>query len=109
PARYSCFSSETRSASRYSSGVLKYPVCTIVDMRLSILCYSSAAVLIFFPAAARTRLVAADLRHGPARWEIESHFAFTIAIAGDGGHRADRKSTRLNSSHVAISYAVFCL
>src|SRR5690625_6318867 len=27
----------------------------------------------------------------------------TIAIVGD------RKSTRLNSSHVAISYAVFCL
>src|SRR5690625_6148509 len=24
-------------------------------------------------------------------------------------HFADRKSTRLNSSHVAISYAVFCL
>src|SRR5437868_7607473 len=27
---------------------------------------------------------------------------------GDGG-RSDRKSTRLNSSHVSISYAVFCL
>src|SRR5690606_41932818 len=30
---------------------------------------------------------------------------------GDGGDkrpRADRKSTRLNSSHVKISYAVFC-
>src|SRR5690625_5431692 len=26
-----------------------------------------------------------------------------------GGLLADRKSTRLNSSHVAISYAVFCL
>src|SRR5207253_7688326 len=25
------------------------------------------------------------------------------------GHLEDRKSTRLNSSHVAISYAVFCL
>src|SRR5690625_6005627 len=25
------------------------------------------------------------------------------------GHDLDRKSTRLNSSHVAISYAVFCL
>src|SRR5690625_5779594 len=25
------------------------------------------------------------------------------------GHSLDRKSTRLNSSHVAISYAVFCL
>src|SRR5256885_11589787 len=28
--------------------------------------------------------------------------------AGDGGKR-DRKSTRLNSSHLVISYAVFCL
>src|SRR6266705_5347114 len=25
------------------------------------------------------------------------------------GHRSDRKSTRLNSSHRTISYAVFCL
>src|SRR5690625_6342391 len=25
------------------------------------------------------------------------------------GHAEDRKSTRLNSSHVAISYAVFCM
>src|SRR5690625_6850304 len=28
---------------------------------------------------------------------------------GRGTHSRDRKSTRLNSSHVAISYAVFCL
>src|SRR5690625_5468501 len=27
----------------------------------------------------------------------------------NGAYAADRKSTRLNSSHVAISYAVFCL
>src|SRR5438874_9677964 len=27
----------------------------------------------------------------------------------DGARRLDRKSTRLNSSHVEISYAVFCL
>src|SRR2546426_8194560 len=26
-----------------------------------------------------------------------------------GGHPGDRKSTRLNSSHLVISYAVFCL
>src|SRR3712207_7020153 len=26
-----------------------------------------------------------------------------------GAHRQDRKSTRLNSSHANISYAVFCL
>src|SRR2546426_8724707 len=29
-------------------------------------------------------------------------------IVGNGGH-GDRKSTRLNSSHLVISYAVFCL
>src|SRR3712207_8719490 len=28
---------------------------------------------------------------------------------GGGRHREDRKSTRLNSSHANISYAVFCL
>src|SRR5437773_8562735 len=27
----------------------------------------------------------------------------------DAAARADRKSTRLNSSHITISYAVFCL
>src|SRR5256885_4244264 len=44
-------------------------------------------------------------------------WAVSIAIADDGGHLlwlqrldgADRKSTRLNSSHLVISYAVFCL
>src|SRR5690606_39990888 len=29
--------------------------------------------------------------------------------AADGRRSSDRKSTRLNSSHVKISYAVFCL
>src|SRR5690625_6113805 len=33
----------------------------------------------------------------------------TIAIIMLSGDERDRKSTRLNSSHVAISYAVFCL
>src|SRR3712207_7675505 len=31
------------------------------------------------------------------------------AGGGAGGHQRDRKSTRLNSSHANISYAVFCL
>src|SRR5690349_20477021 len=31
------------------------------------------------------------------------------AVAGEAGVPLDRKSTRLNSSHVEISYAVFCL
>src|SRR5439155_22601416 len=40
---------------------------------------------------------------GPARWVRQSQ------TAGPGARSRDRKSTRLNSSHVAISYAVFCL
>src|SRR5438874_5250118 len=35
------------------------------------------------------------------------HLGARIAAAGHGGQ--DRKSTRLNSSHVESSYAVFCL
>src|SRR5687768_18070295 len=31
------------------------------------------------------------------------------ALAGEGSNVLDRKSTRLNSSHGYISYAVFCL
>src|SRR5256885_7387583 len=31
------------------------------------------------------------------------------AIKGDNNDNRDRKSTRLNSSHLVISYAVFCL
>src|SRR5438874_13126564 len=30
-------------------------------------------------------------------------------LGEEGSHSKDRKSTRLNSSHVEISYAVFCL
>src|SRR5690625_6522635 len=34
--------------------------------------------------------------------------ANTLCGSEPEGHITDRKSTRLNSSHVAISYAVFC-
>src|SRR3712207_6940530 len=43
-------------------------------------------------------------------WEVDDLEAF--ALAPDGtlvGTLSDRKSTRLNSSHANISYAVFCL
>src|SRR5690349_24261356 len=45
----------------------------------------------------------ADMASGVARQP-----GVTIGIGGAGPH-PDRKSTRLNSSHVEISYAVFCL
>src|SRR3712207_7995330 len=77
------------------------------------------ALLGLFTTVAVAALLAllADVRQGPAtqssgydlkgrwtvsRWDragaVQIHFS-----------RADRKSTRLNSSHANISYAVFCL
>src|SRR5690554_7255518 len=38
----------------------------------------------------------------------EMHAKFTFCSWNGNFHISDRKSTRLNSSHVRISYAVFC-
>src|SRR5688572_33494566 len=54
----------------------------------------------------------------PARVAIEFNYIYRLFAergelqaqhAGRLRHEADRKSTRLNSSHSQISYAVFCL
>src|SRR5690606_41319712 len=39
----------------------------------------------------------------------QPHLAARLRLAAAGRLLRDRKSTRLNSSHVKISYAVFCL
>src|SRR2546430_13628441 len=44
-------------------------------------------------------------RSGNFRQPCAVHIRLTL----DDVHRRDRKSTRLNSSHSQISYAVFCL
>src|SRR5690554_7293893 len=45
----------------------------------------------------------------PAQRRLELERAVGRADGGPLEERLDRKSTRLNSSHVRISYAVFCL
>src|SRR5207248_10744817 len=47
------------------------------------------------------------LRHRRHRGIVRDHSAIDEAIVA--GEVGDRKSTRLNSSHRTISYAVFCL
>src|SRR5439155_15212833 len=57
----------------------------------------------------RARVARCELR--TCDGDVELHRALQAAgrsLGCCGGDR-DRKSTRLNSSHVAISYAVFCL
>src|SRR5437868_9619987 len=67
-----------------------------------------------------TTLFRSETRHAPAqlpdsvrsrRHPSDRRGERTTAIARSTPHvrRSDRKSTRLNSSHVSISYAVFCL
>src|SRR5690625_2368197 len=57
----------------------------------------------------------ADLQVAPLRTrlhqlDVEAQLGPQARARRPGGdQREDRKSTRLNSSHVAISYAVFCL
>src|SRR3712207_7382967 len=48
----------------------------------------------------------------PTRWLGPNELLMTMGDcvpSGSRAQRADRKSTRLNSSHANISYAVFCL
>src|SRR5207253_8489362 len=47
------------------------------------------------------------VRRNAARFPPD--FAFRVSRREAADLHQDRKSTRLNSSHVAISYAVFCL
>src|SRR6266851_3837707 len=44
-----------------------------------------------------------------ARHPQEPHGDGPVPPCGAAHHRPDRKSTRLNSSHITISYAVLCL
>src|SRR2546426_2050863 len=62
----------------------------------------------------------ADQHLAPLRWsrhlQITEHLRVTVTFGHETEaqlcfdvRNADRKSTRLNSSHLVISYAVFCL
>src|SRR5207253_9270025 len=51
----------------------------------------------------------ADLNPQPAGPDSELTEAPLASLREQLARSLDRKSTRLNSSHVAISYAVFCL
>src|SRR5699024_12713331 len=65
----------------------------------------------------RPRGLIDEVTTGPHRPDDpRAHAARGQRLGGGSGvpsvrmlHRQDRKSTRLNSSHVSISYAVFCL
>src|SRR5258708_8943904 len=61
------------------------------------------------PIYSPTRLLAAIRRRDRARVPRSRFGGRSRYVVADGRPKKDRKSTRLNSSHQIISYAVFCL
>src|SRR5947209_17027670 len=57
---------------------------------------------VYYPIAGAMSRITSDARGLSVRATVESS-------AGSVANAEDRKSTRLNSSHANISYAVFCL
>src|SRR5437899_5492185 len=49
------------------------------------------------------------LRSKPKEVKVRKPGFVRVLVIGGGAYLLDRKSTRLNSSHLGISYAVFCL
>src|SRR2546427_9378426 len=72
-------------------------------------------IFFFFNDTATTEIYTLSLHDAlpiSIRVEIEDGGKSLIRVSDDGagmGRAEDRKSTRLNSSHSQISYAVFCL
>src|SRR5437899_10214037 len=62
-----------------------------------------------FPYTTLFRSVAPGALQGVAELRVGSRLLHRGGLQGGGGEGVDRKSTRLNSSHLGISYAVFCL
>src|SRR5436309_8404073 len=71
--------------------------------------------LFFFNDTATTEIYTLSLHDALPIYQVDAELAggvgegaadFTVVV---GDRVEDRKSTRLNSSHVKISYAVFCL
>src|SRR2546426_10596637 len=85
-------------------------------------CLDSITFFFFFNDTATTEIYTLSLHDALPIWVVKHH-AHPKPLMGTARHRpadptqsdqsqrlaADRKSTRLNSSHLVISYAVFCL
>src|SRR5690242_14647027 len=62
-----------------------------------------------YMSLARDALASGDMVAAESYFQHAEHYNRIIMAAQSQMMRLDRKSTRLNSSHMSISYAVFCL
>src|SRR5690625_6950628 len=80
------------------------PICPLYEEVLDTQMFGLSREIDF---AVRLELITED--EGRALLDNLEHKLSVLYEKAENSTRKDRKSTRLNSSHVAISYAVFCL
>src|SRR5207248_8501240 len=96
-----------RSSSADPPGLLSFPTRRSSDLIAGRVRHGAVVSLSpLHPRAHVAVRVAAAAHHRPALSRVSGVLDGDRALGGDPG---DRKSTRLNSSHRTISYAVFCL
>src|SRR2546426_8984683 len=88
-------------------------------MCISFIIHSPTYIFFFFNDTATTEIYTLSLHdalpilsrnpNGGGQRRQRRPFWVCAAALGDDAAEGDRKSTRLNSSHLVISYAVFCL
>src|SRR5690606_41121079 len=86
------------------------PICRPVGfehpvVKTSRRCFTKGRIRYGYREAAS---VVASIMHCDDMHPVRSHVSHIHQRQAGGGEIEDRKSTRLNSSHVKISYAVFC-
>src|SRR6266702_4289502 len=98
--------------------MLRFPLAMVLAGMAGFLslCYEIVLYFFFFYATATTEIYTLSLHDALpiCEYKIGVLESLTEPLTFESKHhlenkRPDRKSTRLNSSHVAISYAVFCL
>src|SRR5690606_18217199 len=82
--------------------IVAFSLHAVVDVEPSIVALVGAGVMLMV-----SRVDTSDVLK-EVEWGVLVFFMGLFVMVAGLGH-TDRKSTRLNSSHVKISYAVFCL
>src|SRR3712207_398882 len=90
----------------WAGGVRRFDCASAAEVSLVRSMFPEAGIHFMHPVKARSAIRGALSRHGVRDFVLDSAEELAKILAETG---ADRKSTRLNSSHANISYAVFCL
>src|SRR5690625_6652941 len=95
---------------------IKFPIDTIRDEFQAMQRIENGHFVSYFDAPGGTQIaksvvdaMGTYMKNGVANVGSVSPTSRETAVIVNNAREQDRKSTRLNSSHVAISYAVFCL